>query len=74
MALITGKSVVSVVKQEFNMKEKKYPNWICQECGSKASKGKQFDVSTWHEGKCDVCGETKEVTEPRDFFYPEFNN
>lgn len=52
----------------------KYPNWVCQECGSKASKGKQFQVSTWHIGRCGHCGKIKEVTEPRDFFYPEFNN
>ena len=48
-------------------------NWVCQECGSKASGGKQFEISTWHEDKCDVCGEVKMVTEPRDFFYPDFN-
>lgn len=51
---------------------KEYPTWVCQECGEKASKGKQKTISTWHEGKCDVCGETKSVTEPRDFYYPKF--
>jgi rRNA maturation protein Nop10 len=24
-------------------------------------------IATWHFGKCDVCGATTEVTEPRDF-------
>ena len=50
---------------------KNYPHWVCQECGSKASK-KQFQVSTWHKDKCDVCEKIKMVTEARDFFYPEF--
>jgi len=26
-------------------------------------------VSTYHIGKCGVCKQTKEVTEPRDFGY-----
>lgn len=51
---------------------KKYPDWVCRECGLKASKGRSFLISTCHEGKCDVCGKIKMVTEPRDFFYPEF--
>jgi len=51
--------------------EKPYPNWVCQECGSKESK-KQFYMSTWHKGKCEVCGEEKKVTQPRDFYYPNF--
>lgn len=53
-------------------KEKQYPSWVCQDCGSKASKKGQFTISTWHEDKCDVCGELKPVTQPRDFYYPEF--
>lgn len=32
-----------------------------------------FDFSTFHEAKCDVCGEQKPVTEPRDFFHPNFD-
>jgi len=24
-------------------------------------------ISTWHYGKCDVCGENNNVTQPRDF-------
>lgn len=53
-------------------KLKPYPHWVCNECGLKASKGRQYKVSTWHIGKCEVCGEEKEVTESRDFFYPKF--
>ena len=41
--------------------------WLCQDCGKRLSK-KQFDCSTWHKGKCDICGEEKDVTEPRDFY------
>lgn len=55
------------------MKTKKYPNWVCQECGSRASGGRQFQISTWHKAKCDVCGKVKHVTEPRDFYNPFFD-
>ncbi|MBU4331607.1 hypothetical protein KKD19_05980 [Patescibacteria group bacterium] len=47
----------------------KHPYWVCQECGSEASEGRQFEVSCWHPGTCDICGKEKEVTEFRDFFY-----
>jgi hypothetical protein len=50
-----------------------YPHWVCQDCGSKASGGKQFQVSTWHKEKCEVCGKVKMVTEVRDFFHPDFS-
>lgn len=53
-------------------------NWCCSDCGRMASslsghKKLQFDISTFHAGICDVCGEKKSVTEPRDFFYPDFS-
>lgn len=32
-----------------------------------------FDVSTFHLGTCDFCGIQTNVTEPRDFFYPDFS-
>lgn len=63
---------------------KDYPIDVCSDCGIEANrltclkkygeepKKKSFDVSTFHTGTCDVCGETKAVTEPRDFFYPDF--
>lgn len=54
------------------MREKKYPVWVCNDCGLKASGGRCFEVSTYHMDKCDVCGELKAVTEPRDFYYPDF--
>lgn len=50
-----------------------YPKSVCLSCGLKASKGRCFDVSTIHVGKCDVCKQTKNVTEPRDFYYPDFS-
>lgn len=48
-----------------------YPDRVCEDCGRKASGGKQFKFSTWHIANCDVCGEEKAVTQPRDFFYPK---
>ena len=53
-------------------RDKNYPHWVCHECGIKASKGKCFQVSTYHTDKCGVCGKTKAVTETRDFFYCDF--
>ena len=55
------------------MNKKKYPTWVCYDCGIKASKGKCFSMSTYHKNKCGICGKIKSVTEPRDFFYPDFS-
>ena len=52
----------------------KYHDWVCYDCGIKA-RGRPLpdgSISTYHEGKCGVCGKTKAVTEPRDFGYPDF--
>ena len=52
----------------------KYPDWVCHDCGIKAG-GRplaEWACPTWHMGRCDVCGGIKEVTEPRDYGYPEF--
>ncbi len=40
--------------------------------GSEPKKPK-FNLSTYHKGKCDVCGKEKLITEARDFFYPDFS-
>lgn len=32
-----------------------------------------FSVSTYHFGYCDFCSKQKEVTEVRDFFFPDFD-
>lgn len=56
---------------------------LCSDCGTTANNmtcikkygaraNKQaFSVSTFHTGVCDICGQTKAVTESRDFFYPD---
>jgi hypothetical protein len=38
------------------------------ECGLQFGKFKP-GLATWHWGKCGVCYQEKEVTEPRDFGY-----
>ena len=48
---------------------KDYPDWICNDCGrtyGKRPEGNPYGA-TYHVGTCDICGEEKEVTEPRDF-------
>lgn len=59
-------------------------NQVCDDCGIKANRVTcafkynsvprelKFQVSTYHKGICHVCGETKHITEARDFFYPDF--
>lgn len=59
-------------------------NQVCYECGvsanvltfmklfAKRPLHLHYSVSTYHRGTCDVCKEEKDVTEPRDFFYPDF--
>lgn len=51
---------------------KPYPAWVCNDCGGKASGGRQFLISTYHTDTCGVCGEITACTEPRDFYYPKF--
>ena len=57
---------------------KPYPSWCCKQCGTFARKmmgrdpAPEYHVSTYHMDTCDVCGVYTEVTEPRDFGYPEF--
>lgn len=43
-----------------------YPSWICFDCGKKHGR-RTPGVATYHENTCDICGEKKLVTEPRDF-------
>lgn len=57
---------------------------VCAECGISANvltclkkygqrpKKLAFSCSTVHKGTCDFCGEEKDITECRDFFYPDF--
>lgn len=60
------------------------PKQVCESCGVSANVltclkkyGRspmqiKMSRSTWHMGECEICGETREVTQPRDFFYPDF--
>jgi len=59
-------------------------NNVCDECGREANRltclkryGKEPDqakflVSTFHKGKCDFCGKETDITQVRDYFYPDF--
>jgi hypothetical protein len=57
-----------------------YPDFVCKECAeraggsSKRSRALCNMVATYHMGKCDICGQEKPLTQPRDFGYPNFNN
>jgi len=52
-------------------KLKPYPTWVCHSCGTHERKCLVL-CATYHMGICDVCGERKVVTQPRDFGYPKF--
>jgi len=54
------------------MKLKPYPTWVCTGCVSKTKEYIEETISTFHEGRCDVCNTMQSVTEPRDFGYPKF--
>jgi len=53
------------------------PDWVCHDCGREwgawwegsVYTGPSPHCATFHEGACSVCGETKVVTEARDFGY-----
>ena len=45
-------------------------NLVCNECGARYGKY-SVGCSSVHMGTCDVCGETRFVTEPRDYGYLE---
>ena len=42
--------------------------WVCYDCGMRYGTREYGDgqLSTWHTGRCDICGKTCPVTEPRD--------
>jgi hypothetical protein len=44
------------------------PVWVCSDCGDLYGR-RPMGTATFHEGTCEVCGEIKSVTEPRDFGY-----
>lgn len=50
------------------MRLKAYPDWACVPCGKKhGARMRQESPSTFHYGKCDICGENTSVTQPRDY-------
>lgn len=58
-------------------KLKPYPVWVCHDCGisampEAARKRRTLWVMTFHLGTCEVCGEKRAVTEPRDYGHPKF--
>ena len=50
----------------------KYPSWICMDCGNTYGNRGCGRGATFHMDECGVCGEYKEVTEPRDFGHIRF--
>ena len=50
------------------LKQLKAATWCCDFCGRTYGQPRP-GCSTYHEGKCDVCGEIKAVTETRDYGY-----
>lgn len=53
-----------------------YPDWACESCGKEHGRGiPKNHVSTWHYGKCEICGQNKSVTQARDFgHFPNWFN
>lgn len=44
------------------------PDWVCFDCAkTRGARVPQGHCYTVHIGICGLCGQTKEVTEPRDF-------
>lgn len=61
------------LKQKAEVRLSTYPEKVCHDCGTEAvGSYKATHTSTYHEARCDVCGEVKGVTQPRDFGYPIF--
>lgn len=57
------------------------PDWVCRDCGKKWGlwwdsnnySGPVQHSATYHNGKCGVCQEMKDVTEARDYGYLKEN-
>jgi hypothetical protein len=52
-----------------------YPAWVCLDCGARYGYRGATDghIMTMHIGTCDICGEERAVTEPRDFGHLKLN-
>lgn len=49
-----------------------YPHWVCSPCAEESGgKWPKGHVATFHSGICHVCGELRDITEPRDWRYPK---
>lgn len=49
-------------------KKPDYPAWVCLPCGHKWGRGTATGrLCTVHSGTCGICGQSRPVTEPRDF-------
>lgn len=46
---------------------RRYPDWICADCGEKLGRSAATRYAAWHDGRCGMCNQTTMVTEPRDF-------
>lgn len=45
---------------------KKRIDWVCHDCGTRHGRERKR-LSTYHAGRCDVCGEMESVTQGRDY-------
>jgi hypothetical protein len=55
-------------RREVTLVNPPYPAWICHICGSAHGIGMHAGhISTWHIGRCGICGKVASVSEPRDF-------
>lgn len=67
------KKKIKKLTKKIELKIPEKINWICYECaiklGGHPSKSRAVCswCATYHVDVCDVCKETKNVTEPRDF-------
>ena len=65
------------------MNYKKYPEVVCLDCLSFVEEdtlkekgklyGKKSTIFSVYDYKCEICGEVKQCTDPRDFGYPDFD-
>ena len=68
-----------------NPTDKNYPKFVCGDCGRKANRLTclkkfnheptkiQFVTPKYIKSKCGVCGQIKAVTDPKNFFNPDFD-